>query len=627
MAVTRDKRQIFNLIGASLLVLLITGTALAASVETMPVSEIKPGMTGYCLTTLKGFEPERLGIEILGVMHGIVPQGDRILFTGTDEKFKRFGILAGMSGSPCYIDDRLIGALAYAWEAEKEPIGGITPIEEMLTVLDAPAVSQSRPGSGGLFAAQAAGAEPYLDERGRFRLPLRMEPPGSRSQTDAGLEVSEAVAAGNPLLSRLIGTTLAPMPLSFVSSSKRLNDFAGELGFSSVESSASSPVHIDPEQLRPGCPLGEAIITGDLDWSGMGTLTYMDGDTILAYGHSSFGGGSVSYPMCSGIVHAGLPSYWDSFKITSASQPLGVITQDRYPAIAGKIGAKPDMLPTDVWLTDADSGKTRKFHFDIIRNRLFTPFLLALVGEYSVYAFQHDSGNLTIDWDILINVEGRPPVSLQDSYSDSRYSYRTFISYLREPFVAVIDNGFEDVRLESVEMRLKVGQLVDMANIASVDVDRKQVRAGESVRLNVSIQPFEGKKETLSFAVPIPRCSAPGQADLMVFGADAYQMWELLRARARFEARSYTDVVDMLIEAPSHRRLLVVVARRGQPVMRGRETLPDLPASAGDVLSSSASSKTLDAANFEILTKLTFDTAFNLSGKEMLRLQIDPRKY
>ena len=627
MAVTRDKRQIFILIGASLLVLFFAETALAANVEIMRVSELKPGMTGYCLTTLKGFEPERLGIEILGILNGVEPQGDRILFRGTDDQFKRFGILAGMSGSPCYIDDKLIGALSYGWLAEKEPIGGITPIEEMLTVLQAPVVSQSRAGSGGLFAAQAAGAEPYLDERGRFRLPLRMEPPESLWQTDAGLEVSEAVAAGNPLLSRLVGTTLTPIPLSFVSSSKRLNDLAGELGFSSVESSASNPVQIDPEQLRPGCPLGEALITGDLDWSEMGTLTYMDGDTILAYGHPSFGGGSVSYPMCSGIIHTGFPSYFDSFKIASASQPLGVITQDRYPAIAGKIGAKPDMLPMDVWLTDADSGKTRKFHFEVIRDRLFTPLLLAMTVGESIYAFHHDWGNLTADWNILINVEGRPALTLQDSYSDSNYSSRTFLNYVREPFVAIIDNGFEDVRLESVEMRLKVSQSVDLAKIASIDVDKKQVRAGESVRLNVCVQPFEGKKETLSFDVPIPTCCEPGQADLMVFGTDAYQMWELLRARARFQARSYADVVDMLTEAPSHRRLLVVVAKRGQPTMRGRETLPELPTSADAVLSSSASSQTLETANFEVLTKLTFDTALNLSGKEMLRLQIDPRKY
>jgi hypothetical protein len=627
MAVTRDKRQIRNLIGALLLVLLLTEAAFAASVEIMPVSEIKPGMTGYCLTTLKGFEPERLEIEILGILHGMVPQSNRIVFTGTDDKFKRFGILAGMSGSPCYIDDKLIGALAYGWFAEKEPIGGITPIEEMLTVLDAPVVSQAKRSSGGLFAAQAAGAEPYLDGRGRFRLPLRMEPPGSMWQTDAGLEVSQSVAAGNPLLSRLVGTTLMPIPLSFVSSSGRINDLAGKLGLSSVESSSGNPVHIEPEQLRPGCPLGEILVDGDLRAAGMGTLTYMDGDTILAYGHASFAGGSVSYPMCSGIVHTGFPSYLDSFKIMSGSQPLGVITQDRYPAVAGKIGAKPDMLPTELWLTDADSGKTRKLHFDIMRDRALTPFLLALVGGFSIYAFQHESGSLTADWDISINIEGRPPVTIRDSYSDSQYSFWTFMSYMQEPFVAIIDNGFEDVRLEGVEMRLSVRQSVDLANIASIDVDKKQVRAGESVRLNVSIQPFEGKKQTLSFDVPIPTCCEPGQAELMVFGTDAYQMWELLRARARFQARSYADVIDMLIEAPSHRQLLVVVARRGRLIMRGREALPELPTSADTVLSSSASGETSEMANFEVLAKLTFDTAFNLSGKETLRLQINPRKY
>ena len=422
MAATCGYRPILNLIGASLGVLVFASMALAASVDIMPVSEVKPGMTGYCLTTLKGFEPERLEIEVLGVVWGEVPGGSRIVFTGTDDRFKRFGILAGMSGSPCYVDDKLIGALSYGWLAEKEPIGGITPIEEMLTVLDAP-VRSARRVTGGLLAAQAAGLEPHLDERGRFRLPLKLPSARDMFCRDAEFEVSETVSAGNPLLSRLTGAKLTPIPLSYVSSFSGLNLLANEMGIASVQSDPTKPVHIDPDRLRPGCPLGEALITGDLDWSGMGTLTYRDGDTILAYGHSSFGAGSVSYPMCSGIVHTGFPSYFYSHKISSGSQPLGVITQDRYPAVAGTIGAEPDMLPADVWLTDADSDKTRKFHFEVIRDKFITPYLLALVADYCVFSQQHDWGGLTLDWETLIAVEDRASIKLTDSYSDFKYGF------------------------------------------------------------------------------------------------------------------------------------------------------------------------------------------------------------
>jgi len=627
MGKTRGYGWIHILVYALLGAFIFASMALAASVDIMPVSEIKPGMTGYCLTTLKGFEPERLEIEILGVRSGIMPQSNRIVFRGTCERFKRFGVLAGMSGSPCYIDDKLIGALAYGGYGEKEPIGGITPIEEMLRVLEAPASSHSKRASGGLFAAQAAGLEPYLDERGRFRLPGCSDFVGRLGQSGTGFEISEATAAGNPLLSRFVGAKLSTIPLCLVSSSGHASDLVADLGFVSAGSGSSHAVKVSPDKLTPGCPLGEVMITGDLNWSGMGTLTYIDGDTILAFGHPSFGGGSVSYPMCSGIVHTGFPSYIYNYKISSASQPLGVITQDRYPAIAGKIGMNPDMLPADVWLTDGDSGKTRQLHFEIMRDRLFTPFLLAAVGEYSIYTFQHDGGNLTVDWDILINVQNRAPVTIQDSYSDFQYSYSVFRDYLREPFAVIIDNGFEDVRVENVEVRLKVSQSVDLANIVSIDVDRKRVRQGESIRLNVGVLPFEGKKETLMFEVPIPKSCEPGLAELMVLGADAYQMWERSRARARFMASCYDDVVDMLVEAPSHRQLMVVLARRRRLTMRGREPLPELPASARAVLSSAASSETLDKANFEVLAKLTFDTAFNLSGKEKLKVKIKPRKY
>ena len=556
-----------------------------------------------------------------------MPQSNRIVFRGTCERFKRFGVLAGMSGSPCYIDGRLIGALAYGGFGEKEPIGGITPIEEMLRVLEAPTASQSKRASGGLFAAQAAGLEPYLDERGRFRLPVQTDPVGNLGGRGTEFEVSGAASAMNPLLSRFAGAKLSPIPLCLVSSSGHVSALAAELGFVSAGSGSSHAVEISPDKLRPGCPLGEAMITGDLNWSGMGTLTYIDGDTILAYGHPSFGGGSVSYPMCSGIVHTGVPSYFYNYKISSAPQPLGVITQDRYPAVAGKIGAEPDMLPAEVWLTDEDSGSTRQLHFEVMRDRIFTPFLLAAAAEFSNYAFQHDAGDLTVDWDILMNIEDRAPVTIRDSYSDSRYSFRAFRGYLREPFAAIIDNGFEDVRVENVEMKLKVSQSVDLANVASIDVDRRRVRQGESIRLNVGVLPFEGKKEALTFEVPIPKSCEPGPAELMVLGADAYQMWERSRARARFMASCYDDVVDMLVEAPSHRQLIVVLARRLRLTMRGREPLPELPPSAIAVLSSAASSETQDKANFEVLAKLTFDTAFNLSGKEKLNVKIKPRKY
>ncbi|MBN1593262.1 MAG: hypothetical protein JW941_08480 [Candidatus Coatesbacteria bacterium] len=419
----RRRRWALVLLRVLLGSLMIISAAMAADVEIMPISELKPGMTGYCLTALSGFEPERLGIEILGVVWGQVPGGRGILFIGTDDKFRRFGILAGMSGSPCYIDGKLIGALSYGWFAEKEPIGGITPIEEMLTVLDAPVVQSTAVSGSGLREAQLAGLEPYIDDRGRFRIPIKLPAMNEMFCGRTSFEILESSAADNPLLSKFVGVKLSPIPLSFVSNFGCLDAEIKNMSMPSAQTGKIEPYEISPESLVPGCPLGEALITGDLDFSGMGTLTYRDGDTILAYGHSSYGAGSVSYPMCSGVVHTGFPSYIYSHKITSSSKPLGVITQDRYPAVAGKIGAEPDMLPVTVWLTGAESGKTQEFHFEVIRDRYFTPILLAIAADYSVFAQHHESGEITIDWDTLITFEDRPPIRLSDSYSNFAYGF------------------------------------------------------------------------------------------------------------------------------------------------------------------------------------------------------------
>lgn len=191
----------------------------------------------------------------------------------------------------------------------------------------------------------------------------------------------------------------------------------------------------------------------------------------------------------------------------------------------------------------------------------------------------------------------------------------------------VMDNGFEEVRVERVEMRFKVKQSVDLGGLDSVEVDRIRPRQGESIRLKVCVKPYEGEKETLAFDFPIPMSCEPGEADLYVFGADSYQMWDRMRARARYEPRSYDDVVDMLVEAPNHRHIVVLLARKSRVAMLGRETLRQMPPSAESILEAAASDGDRANANAEILQKLEYATDFNLVGKARLSLVIKPRKY
>ena len=608
------------------LMLAVCLAELSAGVEIMRVDQIKPGMKGYCLTAFSGQKPEKFSIEILGVMRRFDPQSDVILFIGTDDRIRRYGILGGMSGSPAYIDGKLIGALALAWFAEKEPIGGITPIEEMFRALKASGGSEARRASGGLFRAKALNLEPYLDERGRFQLPIRLHVPLASATAGGQVVVSEKAAAQNPAFSGLLGARLSPIPLCFVSSAPRLADILSEFGVKGVLSAASKPVKADPDSLQPGSPVGVAMVTGDLDWAGIGTVTYRDGKTILAFGHPMFLAGSVRYPMCGAVVHAGLPSYLYGFKIASASEVLGEIVQDRWAAIAGKIGKKPPMLPVSVSVTDQEAQKTRRLHFGIMRDRFFLPFLTGVVGAYSVWVYQAASGEMTVDWDISVEGKRRPVVRVKDSYSDFDFSRRALVRYLAQPLIAIVENGFEEAWIESVSIDCNVKQAVDLANIISIDVDKKSVAPGERLRLCVNISPFEGGIISREYDVKVPRSCQPGTAELMVFGADSYQMWERIRAKARFVARSYDDVIRILTEAPSHRELIVVLARKASVQMVGRETFPKLPASARAVLSSAASGGIKSKATFEVIQKSVFETRYDISGKQKVQIRIKRRK-
>ena len=345
-----------------------------AATEFMPVDQVKPGMVGVGLTVFQGSKIEEFKVHILGVIRNVIgPRRDLILARLEGGPLATTGVIAGMSGSPVYIDGRLVGAVSYSLgQFSREPIAGITPIQEMV---DATAMDAKR----------AVGQRAWLDvpiTHEGIAQALRTAFSWARPFADRATDTELLGGAELGPLASQVGTMLRPIatPLSLGGFSPEM---AGELGtmFSGtgltplVGSGATGAAAADDHAtLQPGDAVGVELINGDLSLGATGTVTHVDGQRVYAFGHPFYNLGPTQFPMTRAYVHTLIPSLASSAKLASSGETVGTIQQDRATAIAGLLGKGPDLIPVKIALEN-DRGLKKSFSFGIVNDQLFAPLL------------------------------------------------------------------------------------------------------------------------------------------------------------------------------------------------------------------------------------------------------------
>jgi hypothetical protein len=361
----------------------IVGTALlvaaapSAQTSVIPVDEVRPGMVGIGRTVFEGNEIQEFKVHILGVLKNVVgPNRDIVLARLEGGPLAHTGVIAGMSGSPVYIDGRLLGAVSYQLgQFPKEPIAGITPIGEMTdaTAL-APLTQGTRPVAMTFPASPQDLLAIWSRDLGRVR-PVNQN-------------ASPALLAGDSSVLQM-GTMLRPIAVPLVASGFFADVLAPmtpaftERGFvpvSSPETGAQTRVSTASRPLRPGDAMGVALLTGDFILGATGTVTHIDGDRLYGFGHPMYNLGPTEFPLTKADVHVVLPSLMTSSKLASFGEVVGTVQQDRATAVAGRLGPGPKMIPVKITL-NSDRTPSRTFAFSMVRDHTFTPLLTYLCCE------------------------------------------------------------------------------------------------------------------------------------------------------------------------------------------------------------------------------------------------------
>ncbi len=479
----------------ALLLALAAAPAAAEDVEILPLSDVRPGMRGVVRTVLHGTRLEEFEIEVVDVMRHYLVKQDVILVRCLGERMQHLGIARGMSGSPVYIDGKLVGALSYTWPWAKEPLGGVTPIETMIA-------DGSRPLEG-----RASGAEPST--------PLRSPPPRSpraKPITDAG-QALEPI--GTPVC---VGGFSAEGQAALFEVMEDLGHTMQPVGGGLVAGAPAGWAHLDAPVV-PGAALCVDLLRGDFSIAAIGTCTHVDGNKAYAFGHSYEHVGETLWPVSVGYVYAVMPSQNMSFKLGSSIRDVGALVQDRQSGIVVELGRKAPMVPFEVTLRNAVTERSEAFAFEVTANRIyFQPLMVAALREAFGKA-ERTLGANTKKYVLTVKLEG-----LEEpwTYEDTIVGFDPGFSRLLLGLVdAASIHPTQRAAFEWVKLDVEIENVDRRAMIESVTASQDEVRPGEEIELLVRLRHKEGGALTYErLRVRIPPDARAGNLGIQVVGGD-----------------------------------------------------------------------------------------------------------
>jgi hypothetical protein len=610
------------LVAIAVLVVCLVG-GLPAQTRVYPVEDLRPGMVATGRTVFEGDRLDEFKAHILGVLRNVIgPRRNLILARLEGGPLANTGVIAGMSGSPVYIDGRLVGAVSYSLgQFSKEPIAGITPFNEMLDAATLPAPRRQ--------AARVELQTPITQETLRAALSqaFAWTKPFADSPNDVQLlggAIGGTVNGGIATLLRPIATpiTLGGFDSTVadpVVSAFRDRGFVPVMAGSGLaqQDNTSAP----PRPLRPGDPIGVALMSGDLELGATGTVTEVDGERVYAFGHPFYGLGPTAFPMTRAHVHVVLPSLISSMKIASTGDVIGTVLQDRATTIAGTLGPGPSMIPVTLNL-QAARGTKKTFKMAMVRDQLFTPLLAYLSILNTLTSYERENGVASYAVRGTAQVKNHAALAFEDLFSGDQPSVGAAASVVT-PINVLLRNSFEDVEIDALTLDIDASEQSRSATLERVWLDGTRVKPGSTVNIKMLLRSYRGEEIVKSLPVQVP-ASARGGISVMVADGVRLAQWESRELQVQpLQTRGVPQMLQVLNSARRNNRLYVrMIARDGGAIVKG-ESLAALPPSVLAVMEADRSGGSFRPLQSAVLGEWELPTDLAVSGSRTLTLPLE----
>jgi SpoIVB peptidase S55 len=563
----------------------------------MPVAEIKAGMKGVAYTVFEGTQPEPMELTVLGVLKNANgPKGDIILIRLEGKKPEYTGVVAGMSGSPVYIDGKLVGALAFRiGQFSKEPIAGVTPIADMLEIN---AMDQS------VSPMEAKTGAPNSES-----VATKTSGPGSAP------EIAKVTNMLTPIETPLVFNGFSEDAVKLFAPQFAAAGIVPVMGAGSVTDEKQ------PEPLIPGSSVSAILVRGDLNIAATCTVTYMDPQRLLACGHPLLQYGQVEMPMTKANVVATLPSPLNAFKIVNTTEEVGTFVQDRHTGILGRFGSQPNMIPVTLTL---HGGKTSKsFHYEVLNNAKLTPVAIMATAFSALQGLNEYGENITYRFNGQIKVDGFPQVNMQDMYTPMDGGQPTAFAValgLGEHFGRIYDNPYAKPKIDAVNLDFDLVHERRWARLDSVRTDVTEARPGDEIVVEASLLPYRGDRIVRQIPIKIPTSTPKGTLRILVSDGDT-----LDRVRNTSQLSRKLDLASTIAELNKEHvnSKLYVSLMEANPEARVEDkVMPTLPLSIMNVMDGMRGTQDMIVTGESSVNEASTPLDYVVSGAQVLTVNI-----
>ncbi|MBI2264894.1 MAG: hypothetical protein HYU64_06935 [Armatimonadetes bacterium] len=575
--------------------------------DIMPVSKIRSGMRGYGLTVFQGTRIERFRVVIVGVLEKWT--GDQPIIVASLESGypveHKTGVVGGMSGSPVYINGKVVGAVAWGFASfEKEPIFGITPIESMLGVWHAGSASGSSPSSRSVYSLSRP-----LKIGGKKIQRILV---GNRWNSKFTLD--EHTIAATPLQSLLVVNGFSSDGL------KRLNDLLEPYNCTVLQGGGAGVSGVKNVPLVPGTPVGMQLLGGDFDISGMGTLTYRKGDRILAFGHPALFMGKSDLPLVTGYIHGIFPSYQRSFKLSSPVRTVGRIEEDRMWAISGRLGASPRLIPVTMSFSDPERRISKAYHLKVIPNKFLAGGLLAAAVNEAVQVNSRARGDYSARVSFDVDVAGYPPLHFQNVYFEEGTVGSAVSAEIGEVVTTILGNDFSPTSIKHLQLKVDLVPKRLSARISRVALLKPRYNPGDTVEVAVDLTPYGEAPQKRIVSIPLPEDLESGKLRISISGGAYLQALEKRVGTLRPAPVNTGQILNHFRRKKQNNQLVAKVLLPGKGLAIEGEEFYSLPPTVSDILESSLESTIKTRTNeFEVEVA----TPWLITGQESVTVTVE----
>ena len=592
-----------------------------ARARVLPVDEIRPGMVGVGRTVFQGREVEAFTVHILGVLRNVMgPSRNLILARLEGGPLSTTGVIAGMSGSPVYVDGRLVGAVSYSLGAfAREPIAGITPIDEMI---EATAGAAPRPATASVRLDLPVTP---VSLAANLRQVFARTRPFAQSPGDLRFRGEGALADGAGQIGVMLRPIATPLVIGGFGDDVRdvLAEAFGASGFQPMAGAAPLGASREQEADRPlaaGDAVGVGLITGDLSLGATGTVTDVVNGRVYAFGHPFYNLGPTQFPMTRAFIHTLLPSLMSSSKLGSLGAVVGTVQQDRATAIAGTLGPGPSMLPIRLTL-ETSRGARRTFAFDVVRDQLFTPLLayLSVVNTLRSYEREFGASSFMVKGRAL--TKGHGEVAFEDLFTGDSPSIGA-AAYVAGPLTFLLTNEFEPVEISELDLTIASYESPRTATLERVWLDGSTPRPGRTVPVKLQVRTYRGEERTYTVPIAVP-VNARGPLTLVVADGSRLAQWEQRELGTSSQAAGIAQLMRAFNEARRNNRLYVRLVGNEPGAVVGGEALGALPPSVLAVYEGNRHGTGVTPIRNATIAEADIATEYAVSGARFLSLPLE----